>query len=85
MNTHLQNKRTVRNTNSKRKAALRRRGMSPQWKPLSMSRKAMRKRAELAVNAITLRGVKADLCSTIPKSVTPKRPSLFRRLFSRGR
>jgi hypothetical protein len=82
MLTRLQLKRTNRNTNFKRKRRLRNRGMSPSWKPTRRTWNEVYQDVE-AANSRPLRGVHADLRSTIPKSTVPKKQGFFSRLFRR--
>jgi hypothetical protein len=80
--TRLQTKRTRRNALSKRKRWLRNRGMSPSWKPTRRTWNEIY-REVAAANALPLRGVRADLRSTIPKSTVAKKQGFFARLFRR--
>jgi hypothetical protein len=79
MTTKVERKRTQRNLNSKRKRWLRNRGMSPSYK-FTIIPWRERYAALDAAYARPLRGVRADLRSTIPKSTVPKKQSLASRL-----
>lgn len=75
-------KRTKRNLLSKHKHYLRNRGMSPQWRTGRTPWRQVRDQVASA-NSISLRGVHADLRSTIPVSAMPKRQSRVVEFFHR--
>lgn len=75
-------KRTRRNAWSKKKRTFRNRGMSPQFKFRRIGIKA-RRASVMAASALPLRGVRADLRSTIPASKVPLKKGFFARLFRR--
>jgi hypothetical protein len=73
-------KREKRNRESKRKKWLRRRGMSPQWREGRLGKKGKAKQMAIA-QSIPLRGVKADLRSTLPKvEKMPRKMGLGKRI-----